>query len=138
MQDGAWFKSSLVYILKFRKLSNLGLVKFLVMFQNMFQTLHCVKKTVLSLNCKSEISNVCNVVEGHCLQAMKIVRHRTNGRFDWLISGHQIVNPSREAISMLSSKYKGLRLSILWLTDSLGQLSLKRCHSIFENILNYH
>ena len=34
------------------------------------------------------------------------MRHHTNGRFDWLISGHQSVNPSREAISILSGKYK--------------------------------
>ena len=37
---------------------------------------------------------------------MKIVRHHANSRFDWLISGHQSVNPSREAISILSGKYK--------------------------------
>ena len=40
-------------------------------------------------------------MEGHCLQALKIVRHHANGRFDWLISGHQSVNPSREAISII-------------------------------------
>ena len=45
-------------------------------------------------------------VEGHCLQAMKIVRHHAKGRFDWLISGQQTVDPSREAISILSGKYK--------------------------------
>ena len=59
-------------------------------------------------NCKSEISNVCNAVEGHCVQATKIVRHYANGRLDWLISGHQSVNPWREAISILSGKYKRL------------------------------
>ena len=32
--------------------------------------------------------------------------HHANGRFDWLISGHQSVNPSREAISIVSGKYK--------------------------------
>ena len=37
---------------------------------------------------------------------MKIVHHHANGRFDWLISGQQSVNPSREAISILSVKYK--------------------------------
>ena len=37
---------------------------------------------------------------------MKIVRHHANGRSDWLLSGHQNVNPLREAISILSSKYK--------------------------------
>ena len=44
-------------------------------------------------NCRSEICNVCNVVEGHCLQAMKIVHHYAKGYFDWLISGQQSVNP---------------------------------------------
>ena len=34
------------------------------------------------------------------------MRHHANGRFDWLISGHQSVNPTREAISILSGKYK--------------------------------
>ena len=38
-------------------------------------------------NFKSEISKVCNVVEDHCLQAMKIVHHYTKGCSDWLISG---------------------------------------------------
>ena len=32
-----------------------------------------------------EISNVCKAVEGHCLQAMKIVHHHGNGCFDRLI-----------------------------------------------------
>ena len=45
-------------------------------------------------------------MEGHCLQAMKIVHHNANGCVDWLISGHQSVNPSSEAISILSGKYK--------------------------------
>ena len=72
----------------------------------MSQTLHCVKKLDYLCNCKSELSIVCNAVEGHCLQAMKIVRHHANGHFDWLISGHQRVNPLREAISVLSGKYK--------------------------------
>ena len=57
-------------------------------------------------NCKSEISNLCNVAGGHCLQAIKIVHHHPNGSFDWLISGQQSVDPSREAISILSEKYK--------------------------------
>ena len=37
---------------------------------------------------------------------MKIVRHHANSRFDWLISGNHSVNLSREAISLLSGKYK--------------------------------
>ena len=53
------------------------------------------------------MTNVCNAVEGHCLQAMEIVRHHANSRFNWLVSGHQRVNPSREATSVLSGKYKG-------------------------------
>ena len=57
-------------------------------------------------NCKSEISNVCRAVEGHCLQAMKVVHHHVNGCFGWLTSGHQSVNRSREAIYILSGKYK--------------------------------
>ena len=40
------------------------------------------------------------------VQAMKIVHHHANGCFDWLISGQQCVNPSREAISTLTGKYK--------------------------------
>ena len=66
-----------------------------------------MKKLDCLYNYKSEISsNVCNAVEGHCLQAMKIVHHYAHGRFDWLISEVQRVNPSREAISILSGKYR--------------------------------
>ena len=65
-----------------------------------------MKKLDYLYNCKSEISNVCNAVEGHCLQAMKIVHHHANDRFDWLISEDQSVNPSRDAISIQSGKYK--------------------------------
>ena len=52
----------------------------------------------------SKVINVSNAVEDDCLQAMKIVPHHANGFFDCLISGHQLqrVNPSREAISILS------------------------------------
>ena len=68
--------------------------------------LHCVKKMDYLWNCKPEISNVVSPVEGHCLQAMKIVHHHANGCFDWLTSGQQSVSLSREAISILSGKYK--------------------------------
>ena len=37
---------------------------------------------------------------------MKIVHYHVNGCFDWLISGYQSVSPSREAMSILSGKYK--------------------------------
>ena len=76
------------------------------MFWNRSQMLHCVKKLDYLCNRKSEISNVCNAVGGHCLQAMKIVHHNANGSFEWLISGQQGVNPSRETISILSGKYR--------------------------------
>ena len=56
--------------------------------------LRCMKKMDYLCNCKSEIGKVCNTVEG--LQAMKIVHHHANGRFDWLFFGHQSVNPLRE------------------------------------------
>ena len=39
-------------------------------------------------------------------QAIKNVDHHANGRFNWLMSERQSVNPSREAISILSGKYK--------------------------------
>ena len=52
------------------------------------------------------IGNVCNALEDHCLQAMKIVHHYANERFDWIISEHHSVNTSREVISILSGKYK--------------------------------
>ena len=45
-------------------------------------------------------------MEGHCLQAMKILDHHANGGLDWAISGHHSVNASREAISILYSRYK--------------------------------
>ena len=74
----------------------------------MSQTLHYVKKIGLSLvtACKSEISNVCNAVEGHCLQVMKIVHHYAISYSDWLISEHQSIKTSRVVISILSGKYK--------------------------------
>ena len=57
-------------------------------------------------NYKSEIRNVCNAVEGHCLQAMKTLHHHANGCLDWLISGQYSVNLLREVSSILSGKYK--------------------------------
>ena len=43
------------------------------------------------------------------LSPMKIVHHHANCRFDELISGHQSANPSREATSILSEKYRRLK-----------------------------
>ena len=54
----------------------------------------------------TDIRNVCNVAESHCLKALKIVNQYANGCSDWLIPGLQSVNPSREAISVLFGKYK--------------------------------
>ena len=64
----------------------------------------------------SEISNVCNAVKGHCLQAIKIMHHHANGCFDWLISWHKSVNPSRETISILSPKVFALQILQHYLT----------------------
>ena len=85
------------------------------------------KKLDYVCNHKSEIINFCNAVEGHSLEAMKIVHHHTNDRFNWIISEHQSVNPSREVISILSGDTEDLRLSILCATDSklLKMVSLK-------------
>ena len=44
---------------------------------------------------------------------MRIVHHHANGRFDWLISGHQSVNPSREEFLYCLANIKDLGLSIL-------------------------
>ena len=44
-------------------------------------------------NCRSEMSNVCNTVEVHCRQAMKIGYHYANDRFDLIISRLEFVNP---------------------------------------------
>ena len=57
------------------------------------------------LKCYVERKN-CKMGEGRCLQAMKIVHHYASGSFDWLFSGQQSINPLREAISILSGKYK--------------------------------
>ena len=74
------------------------------------------------------MSNVCNEVEVHCLQGMKIMHHHANGCFDWLISGQQGGNPSREAISILSGKYKSFTLvhpvHIAWIAETQGRNSL--------------
>ena len=91
---------------KFRKSGNLVFVLVLVMSWNRSQMFHYVKKLDYLCNCKSEISNDCNTVEGYCLLAMIIVHHHANGCFDWLISEKQSINPSKEAISILSGKYK--------------------------------
>ena len=49
---------------------------------------------------------ICNALEGHCPQAMKIGHSHVNDRLDYLISGHRSLNPSKEAISLFSRKYK--------------------------------
>ena len=77
--------------------------------------LNCVKTLTYLCNCKSKESSICNAMDGHCIQAMKVVHYHANGHFDWLTDGHQSVNPSREAVSILYGKYNDLHLSILWL-----------------------
>ena len=60
----------------------------------------------MSVKALLKVAKAAWLMECHCLQAMKIVHHHANGHFDWLISEHQSVNPSREAISILSGKYQ--------------------------------
>ena len=57
---------------------------------------------------------------GHCLQAIKIMHHHANGRFDWLISEHQSVNPRREAIPILPGKRKRFAFVHPVQLDSIG------------------
>ena len=40
------------------------------------------KKLNYLCNRKSQISNVCNTLEGHCLQPMKVVHHHANSCFN--------------------------------------------------------
>ena len=81
-------------------------------------------------NCKSEISNVCNAMECHCQEAMKIVHYHANDRFDWLIFEHQSVNPSREAISVLSGKYETAKLQSEEHFKRILVFYVKECHYI--------
>ena len=66
------------------------------------------------------------------------MRHHAHGHFDWLISGHQSVNPSKEIISILSDKYKRFtfvhpvelptgwtNVNLLCFPDSIGIASLQ-------------
>ena len=69
-----------------------------------FQT--CLRS--LRLIWKPGLNSVCSAVEGHCLEALKIVHHHPNGHFDWQIPGNQSVDPSREPISLPSGKQKRL------------------------------
>ena len=69
-------------------------------------------------------------MEDDCLQAIKIMHHHANGRFDWLISGHQGVDPSREVILYCLANTKDLRLSILWWGHSIVYfISSRSCHA---------
>ena len=72
--------------------------------------LHCMENLDYLCYCKSEISST---LEGHCLEAMKILHHQANGCFDWVISEYQSVNSSREAISILSGRYKRFTFVLL-------------------------
>ena len=80
-------------------------------------------------NCKSEIGNVFNPVEDHCLLAMKIAHHHANGRFDWLISLQQSADISREVISILSGKYKRFRF-----VDPVANSNFHVVGNFFETI----
>ena len=93
------------------------------------------KNAIISVcNCKSEISNVCNTVEGHCLQAMKIVHHHANGCFGWLITEHYkaLILGENQFLHCLGNT-KDLRLSILWNSTELAVTSI----SCFISILYF-
>ena len=68
---------------------------------------------------------------------MKIVHHHANGRFDWLISEHQSVNPSREGIAILFRKYKGFTLSILWYLIPLYRVVVQCMRKVDDLSLTY-
>ena len=89
------------------------------MFYNGSLMSHSIGKMDYLRN-KSEISNVCNTVEGHCLQEMKIMHHHASGHFDLLISVHQSNNPSRQTISILSGIYKRFTSvhPVLWVSTA--------------------
>ena len=55
---------------------------------------------------KQGMTEFCNAVEGYCLWTIKTMHRHANGSFDPLLSGHQSVNPSRDAIAILSKLYK--------------------------------
>ena len=73
-----------------------------------------------------------NVVEGHCLQAMKIVHYHAKGCFDWLIFEKKSLDPWKEANFILFGKYKHVRLSIL--CSTLNKLVAKITVGISANI----
>ena len=72
---------------------------------------------------------------------MKIVHHHINGCFDWLISEYQSVNTSREAIAILSGKYKRFTfvhsvstvIIILLINNSGGVLPIS--HNALDRII---
>ena len=83
IQDVTWLKSNCVYNLKFQNVPYLSFCSFQLRFRTGLRCYTERKKKGYLCDSKSEISNVCNAVEGHCLQAMKIVHHHTNDCFDW-------------------------------------------------------
>ena len=46
------------------------------------------------------------MVKDYFVKAIKTVHHHDNGSFAWSISGPQSINHLREAISVMSGKYK--------------------------------
>ena len=76
----------------------------------------------------SEISNVCKAEEGHYLQAIKIVHHHANGRFDWLISGHQGVKSFER-----SNFYNVWEIQKIYVCPSCGQnVSTVKCPKLIK------
>ena len=104
IQYGAWFKSSCAWNLKFGNVPILDMSSFQLCLGQVSDITFSGKKLDHLFNCKSGISNVCNAVEGHRLQALKIVHRYANGCFDWLIPEQQSVNPSRKVIYIQNLK----------------------------------
>ena len=72
--------------------------------------LHFMKKLDYLCDHKSEIRNICDEVESHCLQAMKIVHHHVNGSFDWLINKKCLQRSGRS----LSSSHQNCASPCQW------------------------
>ena len=60
----------------------------------------------LNLRNKQLITEFCNAVEDYSLWTIKTVNRHANRSVDPLLSGHQSVNPLRDAIDILSKLYK--------------------------------
>ena len=62
----------------------------------------------MNLNCSGGLTSIQLLCCLHYVIPEKCLEKNiyTNGRLDWLISGHQNAKPSRKAFSILSGKFK--------------------------------